>query len=163
MTWDVKSAQIMDVTSKWELAQRLSGHTKAPEQALKCVFKGAMQHLEVVANTKFETSMKERVWEKVSKEKLKTLKETFILEFCDKILGDFNDEAVNEMIEEHKLIGIIKFSMNSIQLQTAYSLTQSSIIDTVVQKANSMIRDWIPEIVNAVKEEGIKLPEPKNQ
>lgn len=161
MNCNVQASQMSDITSKWELAQRMSGHAKAPEQALKSIFKGAMQKLEEVANTNFEVLMKERVWSTVSNENLKTLKKTFILEFCDKILGIFNEEQASEMLEEHKRTGFVKNIIYSSQMQTAYALSQESIIDAVIKKANSMTDAWIPEIIEAVKKEGIELPEPK--
>jgi len=39
-------------------------------------------------------------------------------------------------------------------------LNNSTIIDSVVKKAGSMTNDWILEILDAVREEGIELPEP---
>lgn len=157
MNFSVQATQVADITNKRELAQRISGHAKAPEQALESIFTGVMQQLEVVAKTKFETSMKDRVWDKVSGDKLKTLKETFILKFCEKILGSFDEEEASAMLEEHKRTGAIKNIIYSSQLQKAFTSSQSSIIDAVVQKANSMTDAWIPEIVDAVRDEGIEF------
>jgi len=160
MSLKVQTGQVQDITSKWELAQRMLGHAEAPEEALRCIFTGAMQQLEQIAKTKFEAPMKDRVWDKVSGDRLKTIKETFILQFCDKILGSFNEEDATAMLEEHKRTGAVKTMRYSVPLQVAFQLSQSSIIDAVVQKANFMTDAWIPEIVNAVKSEGIELPEP---
>ncbi len=49
----------------------------------------------------------------------------------------------------------------SSQIQRAFALNQESIIDAVVKKANSMTKEWILEIVDAVKKEGVELPDPK--
>ena len=163
MSLKVQTGQVQDIATKWELAQRISGHAKAPEQALKSVFTAAMQQLEVIARTKFETPMRDRVWDRVSGDKLKALKEEFILEFCDKILGGFDEEAATAMLAEHKRTGDVKNLRYSTQLQVAFQLSQSSIIDAIVQKANSMTDSWIPEIVNAARSEGIELPEPKGK
>jgi hypothetical protein len=65
------------------------------------------------------------------------------------------------MLEEHKRKGAVKNMLYSSQLQVAFQLEQESIIDAVVKKANSMTKEWIPEIVDAVKKEGIELPDPK--
>ncbi len=154
-------ASAVAVTSKWELAQRISGHTTLPEQALESVFKGAMQQLEVVAHTKFESPMKERVWVAISGQRLRDIRETFMLEFCDQILGSFSEEEATEILEEHKRTGAVKNIMHSARIQTAYALCQSSIVDAVVKKASSMSNGLVPELVAAVKREGIELPEPK--
>jgi hypothetical protein len=145
-----------DITAnKWELAQRLAGHSNLPEEVLKAIFTGAMDQLEVMSNTKFETSMRDRVWNKVSEEKLKILKETFILEFCKQILRGFDEDQTKEMLGEH--INIKKHIENTAHLQLAYQLNQSLITDAVIEKGHSITKEWIPEIVEAVKKEGIKL------
>ncbi len=149
-----------DITLK--LAQRISGHAKAPEEALESIFLGAMQHLEKISKTTFDAPMKERVRNAVSAERLTGLKEVFILEFCEKILGDFDENDVSAMLEEHKRTGIITTQKYSQQLQIAFALNQGIIIDAVVNKANSMKDALFPEIVEAVKKEGIKLPEHKS-
>lgn len=158
MDLSVQVPQVIDLTTKWELAQRISGHAQAPEQALKSVFTGAMQQLEVVANFKFETSMKDRVWEKVSGDKLKTLKETFILEVCEKILGGFDEKEAKAMLEEHKKNGAVQNTLYCLRLQDAFELKHASVIHAVVQKAHSMTVAWIPAIVDEVRREGVKLP-----
>ena len=137
----------------------MSGHANAPEQALRSVFLGAIKQLEEVAKTEFSSSMVEKVWDTVSKEKLKSLKESFILEFCDQILGSFEEAEVNAMLEEHKRTSVIRNMKYSTQLQVAFGLSQQNILDAVVEKANSMTTGWIPQIVDAVKKEGIQLPE----
>jgi hypothetical protein len=151
---------IADITSKWELAQRMAGQAEAPEEALRSVFTGAIQQLEAIAKTQFETPIKGRVWDKVSGDKLKLLKETLILDVCDKILGSFNEEEVVAMLEEHRRTGFIKNMRYSAQVQVAFHFAQSSIINAVVEKAKSMTDDWIPKIVDAVRDEGIELPQP---
>lgn len=162
MSWDVKSAQIEPTTPQWELAKRLLDKEETPQDILELIFTTAMKKLETIANQSFEASIKERVWKKVFTERVKGLNEILIREFCDKILGNFSNENVNKMIEEHKLTGVIRFSENSIELQINFHCNESSIKNTVKQKAHSMIQSCIPEIVKAINEEGIKLPEPKN-
>jgi hypothetical protein len=162
MCFAVEGGGMSGITNKWELAQRISGHSKAPEQALKSIFTGAMQALEGVTKTKFENSMTQRVWNVVSEERLKTLRETLILEFCDKILGTFNDDETAIMLEEHKRTGAVRNVKYSFQIRYAYANNQNSIIDAVVKKAAAMTEEWIPEIVGAVKQEGVELPGPKS-
>jgi len=159
MSLTVQESQVSDITAKLELAERMAGHAGAPKQALESIFEGVIQQLEKIADKKFDASLKERVWNKVSKEHLKSLKEHFLLEFCEKILGTFSVNEAEEMLAEHKSTGFVRHFIYSSQIQTAYHLNQSAIIDSGVKKANSMTNDWIPEIVKAVREEGIELPE----
>lgn len=116
-----------------------------------------MQQLEDTAQSKFDAPMKDRVWNKISGTRLKTLRDTLTLAFCDKILSRFNEEESKAMLEEHKKTGTIKNLKYSIPLQQAYATHLSSVIDAVVQKTESMAHAWMPEIINAVKSEGIKL------
>jgi hypothetical protein len=161
MSLSVQAAQDTEISHRCELAQRIAGDAKAPRQALRSVFKRVMKGLEERAHTKFEMAMKDRVWNAVSRQKLKTLRETLILEFCEKILGGFSDGEVDAMLEEHKRTGAVKNINHNVQLQTAYLLSKASIIDAVTQKADSMRDAWTPEIVAAVRHQGIELPEPR--
>jgi hypothetical protein len=144
---------------KFELAERIAGHANAPKEALESIFEGAMKSLETISGTTFESSMKIRVWNAVSPDQLKILKEGFLFEFCNKILGEFNETQADEMLDEHKRTGIIRNVSYSIPLKKAYQVYQDTIIDSVINKANSMIDNWIPIIVSAVRKEGINLPE----
>lgn len=153
MSSNVETERIPGITNKWVLAKCISGHAEAPEQALNAIFNGAMQQLELVTKTNFEASMKDRVWDKVSRERLKTLKDAFTLEFCDKILGPYDEEEAMAILEEHRRTGHVSC------LQIGLFWYTSSIIESVVQKANSMKNDWLPEIISALKSEGIEIPE----
>lgn len=158
MNWAVQVVQNTDISNKWELAQRLSDHAEAPEQALKSIFTRAMQCLEVVGKTTFETSMKERVWNTVSGEKLKTLKQMYIIEVCEKILRGFSNKEAAEMLEEHNRTGAVKNLIYSSQLQMAFAYSKESIFNALVKRANAITKEWMPEIVSAVNKE---LPDAK--
>ena len=160
MTIDVKNTQTLIQGPKWELAQRLAGQANAPKDALESIFKGAINALEEESKTTISPSIKQRVWENVSKERLKTLTQAFLEEFCKETLGSFTEEEINQMLQEHKQTNVIKYSKLNIQLQVSFQLTQPLVIDVVVRKAQSMVTEWIPEIAAAVEKEGIKLPKP---
>ncbi len=153
MFWNVSSGPVEDITLKWELALRLSSEAKAPKEVLQAIFQGVMQQIEKKEGRKIEASIKVRVWEKVSKEKLKNLREVLIFEVCDKILSSFNNEIIRGMLEEHKKDE--KIICYSSELQRAYNQSYSLVIDAVVEKATSMISPWVPEIIDALKEERI--------
>lgn len=126
MSSSIQPAQVNDIANKWDLALRISGHAKAPEEALKSIFTGIIQGLEVITKTKFNILMTDRVWNKISGEKLEILKKTFILEFCNKILGDFSEEETREMLEEHRRTGIIKNITYSTKIVEALVLNKNS-------------------------------------
>lgn len=46
MSVKVNGPQIANITDKWELATRMAGNSKAPEQALKSLFKGIISGFE---------------------------------------------------------------------------------------------------------------------
>ena len=62
------------------------------------------------------------------------------------------------MLEEHKRTGIICSCTYPLRIRLAYATNHSVIMDSVQIKAKSMNDNWIPEIVKAVREEGIELP-----
>lgn len=158
---NIQVNQITDITYRWELAKRLTGDTKAPEQVLKAIFQGCMNSLQKIYHTKFTSNLQDKVWDSVSKDRLATLNETLILDFCEKILEKFNDKEVNEILEEHKSTGFVNNFAYTGYLKTAYSFYKEDILETVALKANSMTNNFIPEIIIAVRKEGIQLPEPK--
>lgn len=146
---------------KFELAERIAGKSSVHEQALESVFVGVMSGIKETAKIEFEPSLKQRIWNKVSKSRLDSLKEFLLLKYCEKILGTFGNTELEEMLEEHKRTGYVKNDIYKAQLQIAYYFHHLHIIYAVVEKANSMTKDWIPEIVQAVREEGIVLSKPE--
>ncbi len=139
--------------NRLELAKRIAGDATAPEDSLRSIYKGAFIRLEELLKTAPQSSVKERVWTIVSRERLPILKETLISAFCENILFAFEDKEISEMLEEHKRTGFVKNSIYSGQIQVAYFLKKEIIINTVVEKANSMTDDFIPDIVAALQDE----------
>ena len=85
--------------ARLKLAVGILGRAGAPKQALQSIFLGAMQQLEEVSGTMFDSALKKRVWKKVSNERLKLLKQEFLLIFCNAVLGGFQENEVEEMLE----------------------------------------------------------------
>lgn len=160
MTISLEKLQVFDVTDKFALAERLVGNAGLPKHTLELIFWGAIQQIEKKVNKELGAPLKERVWNKVSTKQLESLKEHFLLEFCKKILGTFNNTQAKEMLEEHKKTDLVRHSTYSLQIQIAYRSHRQQLIDSVVNKAKSMTDAWIPEIVKALGEEGIELPNP---
>lgn len=158
----VVHAKVTDISVKWELANRIAGGANVPKQALEAIFTGAMQALETAANVPFQPAMRTRVWEVISAEKLPILKETLLLAVCDNILGQFDDSQVEEMLAEHKATGFIKSPHYKVAIGMAYDFQHEKIVQAVKLKAKLMSEEWVPEIIAAVKNEGIELPNPAN-
>lgn len=142
--------------NKLTLAHRLFGHSKLHEEALRVIFQGVMEELEKAAESSLDPSMKERVWISVSKDRQKILKDTLMLQFCNKILEGYKEYQIDEMLEEHQRTGSFDVSY-IIRLQTDIILNKDSIIDAVIEEAKSMTDAWIPEIVEALKMEGVEF------
>lgn len=150
---------------KWELAARLSADSDAPKDVLKAVFDGAIEVLENRLNMKLEPSVKQRVWNTVSKEKLKILEEILISNVCEKLLCSFKHKQIIKMLERHKIDNTVKndYANNDYSatvLQNAYQLNKESIVDALVEKSLLMAKDLIPEIAAELRNEGIELPDP---
>jgi len=148
-------------SKKMELATRITGHSKAPKQSLECVFEGAILAIEEYSKTKFDSVLKERVWNKVSTERIKSLRETLLFNVCIKMFDAFKENEVDDMLEEHKRTGIIRsshFNTYAERIHEAYRLNHSSIEDSVAESAKSMEDDFVLEIDQALRDEGIELP-----
>ncbi|MCH9633563.1 MAG: hypothetical protein S4CHLAM7_02910 [Chlamydiae bacterium] len=154
----IQESRITDVTAKWELAERIAGHAIGPKQDLESIFKDVMLGMEKQAGITFDILLKERVWNTVSPERLKSITAHFLSEFCDKILGSFKVNEAERMLEEHKKIGFIKHEIFSAKIKTAYQLFFCEIINSVADKANSMKDSLVPEVFESLKREGIEFP-----
>jgi|GEM_PF-3873916 len=155
MTLRVQNEQA--ICPKQELARLLSNGTKLPENILKPIFQEKIRQLENAMQRSFNDSLKQRVWEKVSKERLEELNETFVLEIHRKILQDFDDEEVNKILEDYQNLRILQFSSShSIRLRRVFYLSNSFIVDAISQKANSITHNWSPEIVDVLNKERIE-------
>lgn len=158
---NIQQPNVCTNSNKWELAQLLLKNSKAPKQALESIFAGAILQIEAFAKTSFAPEMKERVWTVFSKDKLNILQDTLKTEFCHKILGSFNETETLEMVEEHKQHGAVMNQAYCWRLQIANALHHEEVSRSVINKAGSMTDAWIQELIEAVKKEGVALPEVK--
>lgn len=144
---------------KRELAQRILRDAEAPGQAVKALFDGIMQQLEVVAKTNFEAGMKTRIWQATSGQRLQTAEDTLISEFCTRVLGIFSEEEAAAALAEHKTPGGVRTPLYELGIRAGHALYSHSITSSVATKAKSMAEDWAIEIIHLVREEGVALPE----
>ena len=155
------SVQVKGISNKYQLATRMAGQSKAPKQALEAIFKGAMDELVRCREVTIAPSLYKRVWEKVSEERIKTLNRHFLNQYCYLILGTFTEKESAELLAQHKSMNFIPFGPANIRIQVAYKLNYDKIIGSLMEEAESMISKWIPEIVETLKEEGVKFSQPK--
>lgn len=153
------------VTNKFKLTETLFPPNEASENFLRSVFQEAMKNLEETANTSFEASMKERVWERVSEHTLKDLNKILTNIIRKQVLFDFNEkEAANILLEMQEKEGVISdekclFKLN--QLSIYLQLSESGIIDIFQEKTSSLIKRWVRELITALTNEGIFFPKPE--
>ncbi len=148
----VYNYQIEDVTAKLELAERIAGQDTLPKECLMSVFAGTMKALEKKADTSFKPDLKLRVWTKVSAARLVVIKEYFLMRFCDVILGSFPADIVEVFLKMHKQNG------TTMVFEEEFQRRHDAIRDEVMEKVKSL-HDLRPEIVSALRAEGIKFPD----
>lgn len=153
-----RSTQYTASTAKLELAERMIGHADIHKIALESIFQGIIEGMEERFGMEFEASLKTRIWNSVSPELLQTLKKTMLDQFSKKILGGFKHTEIKQMLKEHKEIGVITNPKYKDILDKAYEANHQTIIDSVVQKTNSMTDELIPKIVRVILEENIRTP-----
>ena len=159
MSWNVQGTRVSDM-EKWELARRLSDNANAPTDTLKALFTVIMLGLEKKATTPFTSPIKDRVWDACSPHKINILKQTLASEVCSKILNNFNETAIHEMLVEHTSTGSIHNPLYGQLLEITYNTNKNTISTAVAQVAHSMSTDeWITEIFFALIKEGISFPE----
>ncbi len=157
LSMSAQEIRVTDRAAKWELAERIAGHANAPKQALVSTFTGIMSVMEEQAGTTFATSLKKKIWNQVSPNRLESIKTHLLSEFCDKILGSFTVDEAIAMLEEHKNTGAIKQSAYSAKVNAEYQLHFSEIIESVSKKAKAMSVSLVPEVVESLEGEGIEF------
>ncbi len=140
-----------------ELAQRLSSHSKAPEQALQAIFTGSMTALRALATSPITPEIEKKARSLLSENRLEVLKETLAQAVSDYILASLTESQINAALEEHKRTGCVQDPTCSQAIQKAYLAQQVSVIQAVTQKALSFKDQWVPELVNILNNEGIHM------
>lgn len=156
-----QSLQIQNIPNRWALAQSLNRDSKIPEESLRVIFEKTMDDLKSLSSKKFEPSLKERIWNKTSQYPLETLQNTFFLEFCSLILEDFKDDEVNTMLNKCKKTKTTKTKALNTRLETARDKKIQLVVNSVIEKADSIKRNFVFQIIGALKKEGIKFSPPK--
>jgi len=150
---NMQVGQVID-GNKWELTQLISGQAKAPERSLRAIFEGIVECLEDNSKT-INNSLKEKVWNSVSTERLTLLKEAFLKVFCERIFGKMDNNMIKEMLEEHKQNGCIMNNFYSQQIKVACYFEKEFVLNAVAFEADSMADEFATEVIEAFKNEGI--------
>ncbi len=140
---------------RYSLAQALVGDSKLPRQALESCLTGITQGLKV----EIPVATKERVLNAISPGRIEILKDTFMQEFFKKIIGNFNDEQIIEMRHQHQRTGAIGRPFST-HVQNNFRQHRENIIATVMQKGTSMTKELIPEVLTALRQEGVHVQLP---
>jgi hypothetical protein len=166
MSLNVQTAEVSDITNKWDLAKFTVDYVGISRKSLKPIFKEAIKEFEKISGINFEKSIKRKVWNTVSKERLNIIQETFLLDFCDHVLAHLDEKQAKKLLEELenelKNTGTLKNFPDS-QIQAAYAQNRTSIFEAIAKKTNSITSAWLPEIAEVLTKEGIKLPKDYKQ
>ena len=132
---DTKNLQILEgVNRREDFAERLSAHARTPEQVLRVAFNAVMEGLETERKAKCDSAMSHRVWEAISKERLKTLKKTLIDAICVKMLLQFSDDQIKEYMQKDILAP---------EVLSVYKEKQTFVVSSVIEKAKSMSKELV--------------------
>lgn len=153
MSLTIKTCNIEGIPHKWELAKLLSTQAKLAETTLKSVFTEAIENLEGFRKTQFDPALKERVWSRVSADKLNQLKETYYLNFCDQILNGFSEAEVCEMLAEFNTIGNVTTSTYKARLISSSLNSYLPLEKAISKKIDSITLNWLSEISQTVQSE----------
>lgn len=145
------------IDPKLELTQCLAPKLNLPQEILGSTFESAIRISEDVLHVAIPPVSKYRVWEKISPPKLKILNEKVCCEFYNKILRPMPDRAVSEMLDEFQRTGNIRKSSYTECFRFSCGQNEQPIRVAVLEAVNNMLEDLIPEIVEAIAQEGIIL------
>ena len=153
---NVQNGNVLNA-NRWDLAKRLSKNENETEHIIRNLFKDVIAKIEENLKEKFSLSLKHNVWNSVYKDRVVALKLKVINEVYDNILGLLDDETVDKMLEEHKSAGLISTADYVSYLGRAFIDFQPEITRILEQEVNSIKLEFISEITNAVKNEGVLL------
>lgn len=143
---------MQDLFRKRELAYGLA-ELKVPERVLYDVFAILMSTTVDLLNIELTPEILKKVWISFAPTKLVHLREAYILDYCTKILGGFEDSQVAEMISDIRKFNEVKLHyLNRIQrLQQLHRLEEAN-----KQLAVTMAEDhqWTSEIYRLLRYNG---------
>lgn len=142
--------------TKWELAKRLSHQANIAEDTLRALFNGVMQEIEKERKNSYDTTLKTRIWNKISEEPVDILKRTFLAALCEKVLSRYTKEEIEQMLQDQNTIGIAPLYEKKLAKDLAEN--RSSIIDQMVKKVEEIMDAFIDEIIEAIKGETNGIP-----
>lgn len=145
---DDKISSILIYNANNQLSRDISDQSKKiSDKVLRTLFQDAVQELELESQTKFEDSIKEKIWNNVSVEKLQILGSTFTKEFF-----------MNFSFMDQKVLLCAAGPAVNAHIHISFSMKKELAVDAVVKKAKSLADPWIQEIIKSSKEEGIDFP-----
>lgn len=140
-----------------QLANCLTEKLKIPETAVKALFQNVFKEIEEnEVNNSLDQSLKDRAWELLSEQPIQSIKEFFLSQVCDKVLGCFNKYEIQQMWQEHQANGAIKHPLLCKRIRSAYQETYSEIFENVTAYAKTLYDDLAPRIALTILKERLK-------
>lgn len=151
MSSSVGSPALSHDSSKWKLAQCLAGESSLPEHCLQQIFKGMIDGIDSKSQTKIEASLKEKIWQTISSQRLQAVRNVLISEISNQILGGFNESDAAKALSEHRSTGKVWDVYLSSRIQTAHQLCHESIVASVGNYVISITEELALEIQSLLK------------
>ena len=142
-------------SAAWKLAEYLTKNNgdPIPLQSCRAIFQGVMVAAETIAQRKFDAALIKRVWKKVAREPLNQLKELFLSQFCEKVLGGFTEEQVQTMLDEQNMHGTITSHRQS--LIEAQIRHKPELILLMKAQTDTITDSMFPKVCQAIRNEGV--------
>lgn len=140
----MNTIKVVDITNRWDLAQTISDKNPIPEHVLKKYFEIAIKNIELQAGTQYAPEIKLKAWKVLSSEKINRLHEVFLLAFCDKILGDFTDPEIDEMLTDFNNGALKDCHLTSLKNKCA--MQKGSITEAVYKETLRQNPSWCSEL-----------------
>ena len=151
MSLTAAAASTTNCVAKVELAALIVDSSPLPRLAIRRVYEAVIESLLEYADISMSEQLAEKVWAQDSSSKVKELKKFFISEYARLILNLFSDVQISQMIAQKKARGDIAGG-NGRMLRAYAKLNWPLLIVSLNKKSRDIIKDWIPDILEAASE-----------
>ena len=137
---------------KQELGVFLTKKIPGLEDPLKIIFEEAVRNVETIYPIKISNNLKEKIWEKISLDKMKVLNETLVKEFENHILSKLQERDFQLMLQQHQRKNTMNFAPYGSQFSQIFRESRLPILNAILKKSSSMLQELTQEIISLINE-----------
>jgi hypothetical protein len=148
--------QMFREIKEWQLAKFLSQSSLEPNSILSTFFCEDIVRLEGISKKTMHSSITGRMWDAISPKKLERLYEAYTQAIQDTMLKTYSEQEIEEMLHVYDQKETISPKLSA-RLEQVYKLHKRAIDTVLKHEAESIRGSWMPELIEAAKNEGIKF------